>query len=39
MTIDSMVQDSRCHAAEILDSRHIDNFEITTIPTSGFADR
>ncbi|WP_072691560.1 DUF4185 domain-containing protein [Rhodococcus marinonascens] len=37
MTIDSMVQDSRCHAAEIIDARHIDNFETTTIPTSGFA--
>ena len=37
MTIDSMVQDSRCHAAEIIDSRHINNFETTTIPTSGFA--
>ncbi|MDV7356390.1 DUF4185 domain-containing protein [Rhodococcus oxybenzonivorans] len=36
MTIDSMVQDSRCHAAEIIDSRHIPNFETTTIPTSGF---
>ncbi|AOW93929.1 carbohydrate-binding protein [Rhodococcus sp. WMMA185] len=37
MTIDSMVQDSRCHAAEIIDARHINNFETTTIPTSGFA--
>ncbi|MFZ2177606.1 MAG: DUF4185 domain-containing protein, partial [Rhodococcus sp. (in: high G+C Gram-positive bacteria)] len=37
MTIDSMVQDSRCHAAEIIDSRHVKNFETTTIPTSGFA--
>ena len=37
MTIDSMVQDSRCHAAEIIDSRHVNNFETTTIPTSGFA--
>ncbi|TQF74577.1 DUF4185 domain-containing protein [Rhodococcus spelaei] len=37
MTFDSMVQDSRCHAAEILSSRKLDNVEITTIPTSGFA--
>ncbi|EKT80915.1 hypothetical protein WSS_A19534 [Rhodococcus opacus M213] len=37
MSLDSMVQDSRCHAAELLDSRKLDNIEITTIPTSGFA--
>lgn len=37
LTIDSMVQDSRCHAAEIIASRHIPNWETTTIPTSGFA--
>lgn len=37
MTIDSMVQDSRCHAAEVISSRHIENYETTTIPTSGFA--
>ncbi|MFD4294592.1 DUF4185 domain-containing protein [Rhodococcus sp. NPDC058505] len=37
MTIDTFVQDSRCHAAEVLSSRKIDNVEITTIPTSGFA--
>ncbi len=37
MTIDAMVQDSACHAAEILDSRHVRNFETTVIPTSGFA--
>lgn len=37
MSIDSMVQDSRCHAAEVLSSRKMDNVEITTIPTSGFA--
>lgn len=37
LTIDSMVQDSRCHAAEVLGSRKIKNWEITTIPTSGFA--
>lgn len=37
MTIDTMVQDSRCHAAEILGSRKIKNWETTTIPTSGFA--
>lgn len=37
MSFDEMVQDSRCHAAEILGSRKLDNVEITTIPTSGFA--
>lgn len=37
MTLDTFVQDSRCHAAEVLSSRKIDNVEITTIPTSGFA--
>ncbi|MFC7446876.1 DUF4185 domain-containing protein [Rhodococcus daqingensis] len=37
MSFDSMVQDGRCHAAEVLDSRKLDNVEITTIPTSGFA--
>lgn len=37
MTIDSMVQDSRCHAAELLGSRKLKNWETTTIPTSGFA--
>lgn len=37
LTLDSFVEDSRCHAAQILDSRKIANFEITTIPTSGFA--
>ncbi|WP_433608254.1 DUF4185 domain-containing protein [Prescottella agglutinans] len=37
MSFDSMVQDSRCHAAELLSSRKMDNVEITTIPTSGFA--
>ncbi|GAA4485025.1 hypothetical protein GCM10023094_39340 [Rhodococcus olei] len=37
LTIDSMVQDSRCHAAEVLGSRKIKNWETTTIPTSGFA--
>jgi hypothetical protein len=37
MTIDSMVSDAPCHAAELLDSRKINNFEMTTIPTSGFA--
>ncbi|MEC3914182.1 DUF4185 domain-containing protein [Nocardia sp. CDC160] len=35
--LDTFVQNGRCHAAEILSSRKIDNFEITTIPTSGFA--
>ncbi|QCB49454.1 DUF4185 domain-containing protein [Rhodococcus sp. PAMC28707] len=37
LTLDSMVQDSRCHAAELLDSRKIKNWETTVIPTSGFA--
>lgn len=37
LTLDTFVQDSRCHAAELLDSRKLKNFEITTIPTSGFA--
>ncbi|MFF2085702.1 DUF4185 domain-containing protein [Nocardia sp. NPDC058176] len=37
LTIDSMVQDSPCHAAELLGSRKIKNWETTTIPTSGFA--
>ncbi|MFE3191493.1 DUF4185 domain-containing protein [Nocardia sp. NPDC059240] len=37
LQLDTFAQDSRCHAAEILGSRKIDNFEITTIPTSGFA--
>ncbi|MDL9938517.1 DUF4185 domain-containing protein [Gordonia sp. ABSL1-1] len=36
LSIDTMVQDSRCHAVQILDSRHIDFYEMTTIPTSGF---
>ncbi len=37
LIIDQMVQDSRCHAAELLNSRKIKNFETTVIPTSGFA--
>ncbi|WP_280254833.1 DUF4185 domain-containing protein [Nocardia wallacei] len=37
LVIDTMVQDSRCHAAELLDSRKIKNYETTVIPTSGFA--
>ncbi|WP_227999307.1 DUF4185 domain-containing protein [Nocardia australiensis] len=37
LRIDTMVQDSRCHAAELLGSRKIKNWETTTIPTSGFA--
>lgn len=37
LKIDTMIQDSRCHAAELLDSRKIVNFETTVIPTSGFA--
>ncbi|MFC4123918.1 DUF4185 domain-containing protein [Nocardia rhizosphaerae] len=35
--IEAMVQDSPCHAAELLGSRKIKNWETTTIPTSGFA--
>ncbi|WP_328389620.1 DUF4185 domain-containing protein [Nocardia sp. NBC_00416] len=37
LRFDTMVQDSRCHAAELLGSRKIKNWETTTIPTSGFA--
>nr|WP_085999091.1 DUF4185 domain-containing protein [Nocardia higoensis] len=37
MTFDRMVTDRRCHAAEVLSSRKLDNVEMTTIPTSGFA--
>ncbi|MBH0778114.1 DUF4185 domain-containing protein [Nocardia bovistercoris] len=37
MSYDSMVTDTRCHAAEVLSSRKLDNVEVTTIPTSGFA--
>ncbi|WP_442903684.1 DUF4185 domain-containing protein [Gordonia sp. Z-3] len=37
MSIDTMVQDSRCHAAQVLRARHVNRYEITTIPTSGFA--
>ncbi|MBF6453357.1 DUF4185 domain-containing protein [Nocardia cyriacigeorgica] len=37
LRIDTMVQDSRCHAAELLGSRKVKNWETTTIPTSGFA--
>lgn len=37
LQLDTMVQDSRCHAAELLGSRKIKNWETTTIPTSGFA--
>lgn len=37
MSIDTMVQDSRCHAAELLNARRVDRYEITVIPTSGFA--
>ncbi|WP_280443469.1 DUF4185 domain-containing protein [Nocardia brasiliensis] len=37
LIIDNMVQDSRCHAAEVLSSRKITNWATTAIPTSGFA--
>ncbi|RDI63277.1 uncharacterized protein DUF4185 [Nocardia pseudobrasiliensis] len=37
IVFDRMVTDDRCHAAEVLPSRKMDNVEITTIPTSGFA--
>jgi Domain of unknown function (DUF4185) len=37
MSIDSMVSDRPCHATELLGSYKVNNFEITVIPTSGFA--
>ncbi|WP_405134341.1 DUF4185 domain-containing protein [Nocardia sp. NBC_01388] len=37
VVFDRMVTDDRCHASELLSSRKMDNIEITTIPTSGFA--
>ncbi|BAW10479.1 DUF4185 domain-containing protein [Nocardia seriolae] len=37
VVFDHMVTDDRCHATELLSSRKMDNIEITTIPTSGFA--
>lgn len=37
MSIDTVVQDSRCHAAQVLSAHHVDRWEMTTIPTSGFA--
>ncbi|WP_441954222.1 DUF4185 domain-containing protein [Nocardia sp. 2TAF39] len=37
LTLDTFAQDTRCHAAEILGSRKVKNWETTTIPTSGFA--
>lgn len=37
IVFDRMVTDGRCHAAQVLYSRKLDNIEITTIPTSGFA--
>ena len=37
LKVRTMVQDSRCHAAELLASRKINNAEQTVIPTSGFA--
>ncbi|WP_433667596.1 DUF4185 domain-containing protein [Nocardia sp. CA-136227] len=37
LVLDDFVQNTRCHATEILDSRKVKNFETTTIPTSGFA--
>nr|WP_155980714.1 DUF4185 domain-containing protein [Nocardia sp. CNY236] len=37
LTLETFAQDSPCHAAEILASRKIKNWETTTIPTSGFA--
>ncbi|MFE3000103.1 DUF4185 domain-containing protein [Nocardia sp. NPDC059246] len=37
VVFDRMVTDDRCHATELLSSRKLDNIEITTIPTSGFA--
>jgi len=37
LRLDNMVQNSHCHAAELLGSRKVKNWETTTIPTSGFA--
>ncbi|MCX4097590.1 DUF4185 domain-containing protein [Nocardia sp. alder85J] len=37
MSFDSMVSDRNCHAAEVLGSYKVNNFEMTVIPTSGFA--
>ncbi len=37
MNIESMVSDVPCHATEVLGSYKVNNFEITVIPTSGFA--
>ncbi|WP_067894198.1 DUF4185 domain-containing protein [Nocardia vaccinii] len=37
MKIDNMVSDAPCHATEVLGSYKVNNFEITVIPTSGFA--
>ena len=42
MSIDTMVQDSRCHAVQVLSSRHIDYYETVsythlTLPTSDLA--
>ncbi|MGY1944935.1 DUF4185 domain-containing protein [Nocardia asiatica] len=37
VSFDRMVTDDRCHAAEVLSSRKLDNVEVTAIPTSGFA--
>ncbi len=37
MSFDSMVSDGPCHAAEVLESYKVNNFEMTVIPTSGFA--
>jgi hypothetical protein len=37
MTIDNMVSDAPCHAVEVLGSYKVNNFEVTVIPTSGFA--
>ena len=31
MAIDTMIQDSRRHAVQVVDSRHINNYELTTI--------
>ncbi|NUS45545.1 MAG: DUF4185 domain-containing protein [Mycobacteriaceae bacterium] len=37
MSFDGMVLDRPCHAAELLGSAKLRNWETTTIPTSGFA--
>ncbi|MFT3899697.1 MAG: DUF4185 domain-containing protein [Gordonia sp. (in: high G+C Gram-positive bacteria)] len=37
MSIDTMIQDKRCHAVQVIDARGVKYYEQTNIPTSGFA--